>query len=216
MPWRDRVRRPCTAPSPRIDSNSARMSTIGARRRICLHARLARKTAASAPKIERRARAVRHALLFAEPMIDAARELPADQRVGDDERVIGGRLPRRTEVTDAQFRLRRAGPIDEDNPRVWPASSGRVNGTARSRRRSAMPRNIARSTGMTRPDRMRRRGSSVDGSGANGRLPERAGVIGRRPRQGLRRAERAMAVGWVPYMADTNARSASAPADCRS
>ncbi len=68
-------------------------------------------------EFERRAGAVRDAFVRAEIQVDAADVLAAEHHVRRDERVIIGRRPRHGDMADAQFRLRRARPRDDIQPR---------------------------------------------------------------------------------------------------
>jgi hypothetical protein len=87
-------------------------------RGIRLHAGVAGKQPARTAHVETGSRAVRNGAALAEIAIDAAGELPAQQRIQRDERVVVGRAPRRPELPDAQLGLRGAGPMHDQQTRA--------------------------------------------------------------------------------------------------
>ena len=94
------------------------------RRAAGLDADLQHERARAPAELERGARAVGEPLVLAQVQVDPADELPAENRVGDDERVVVGRVARDGDLADAQLGLRRARPRHDVEPRRMRQRSG--------------------------------------------------------------------------------------------
>ena len=96
-------------------------------RDVRLHAGLEDERPWALPELEAGARAVGVALLLAQVHVDAADELPAEDHVHHEQRVIVGRAARQADVAHAQLRLRGAGAVHGDD-----AAGRRRRGVERS------------------------------------------------------------------------------------
>ena len=199
-PWRSPVPASGTAPSSRSVELAQDLARRPRRSASRLHARVAREGAGHAPEVERRARAVGDALLFAQVAVDAARELPAEQRRSASTSAWYASVrPRRPEMADAQLRLRRAGPIDQAQIRGSAVHAPAAPPPRIARSPVQLPNDVGSPSRRPRPASRRRRRSSVAppgrstaaqnsrASSSRHRLERRASCRARRGRTGDRR-----------------------------